>query len=295
MNRTSISLAAALAALAASAPAQAAAPEADAQLALRWSAGAQVTLGPAPELARRHDVHAKRRLMHALTTAHHLEVKAAAAAQRSLRHGGDSSKAAVVSAGRVLARLDAAGRSEVGVLRSTADQGSAEQAAAGVDLNADLTASLSSKITGSAVSGSTAAGLAASAAIADRAPRVVRGVAGAVRALASAESASTRAHVDHAIAVAIVANGRVATELSNARERGDDARDSAVAAALRATQRAGARIKALIDAGGAADHEVSANDGSADASASATLTLGEIASASASAAADVTVHSAPKR
>ncbi len=300
MNRTSISVVATLAALAAAAPANAADGHSDTRLALQYSAEASVALQGAPRLAGSHPgERAQRRLGLALSTAHQLEAKAASASARSLSRGRQSTRAAISGAAVVISRLDAAGRTEAAVVRSSTTDRIQEQAAAGVELNAELTSSLNAQLAGITATGDANASISASGAVARRSPRVVRLVRSMLRTLPSAGSAEARAQLDSALAVVISGNRAIESKLADARDRADDRRRDAASAAVDATQHANAQIKSLIDASGAADHEVSAGqnhsaNANANADAGATVTLGEIA-ASSTVAANTAVAAGGKR
>lgn len=298
MNRTSISVAATLVALAAAGPAQAAGGTSDTQLALRYSAEASVTLRGAPSLADNPTPGAQRHLRVAMSTAQRLEIRAATAARRSLNRGRQSTRAAVSGATLVISRLNADAHTEAAVLRSSSSKPIQALAATGIELNATLTSSLDAQLAGVAVAGRADASISASAAIARRSPAIVGIVGDLVRTLPSADSIDTRAHLDSALAVVIRGSGFVEAKLVDARDQGDDAQAAAANAAVDATHRANSQIKALIDASGAASHEVRSgqNHGAnANANANATVTLGEIASGSGSVAANAALESGGKR
>jgi hypothetical protein len=277
MNRSATTFAVTLAALAAAAPAQAA----DGGSALRYSARAEVTLKSSLDLARDGDA-ARGRLMRALKTAHALEVKAATAARHKLNAGRQTSAAAVKNVGRVLVRLDAAGRTELAVLRATGDKRVQRKAADGVDLNARLTSKLNVDLARSAGEGGAGAQGAAATVVEQRSHRVTGTVRQIVRTRPSVRSEDARAKLDHAVAVFIEANRRTSEKLSEPPAGGDDSAQPARESALDATVQSSTDIAAAINGSESQDAQVS---GSANGSAgsSGSTTLGELASASSNA------------
>jgi hypothetical protein len=200
MNRSYTTLAVSLTALAFSAPAQAASGPSDGALALQYSARADVALKTGLDLARSGDA-TRARMTHVLATAHSFETRAAAAAERTLARGRQAGAAAIKSAGRVIVRLDKAGRTELAVMRASSDKQVQQQAAGGVDLSASLTSSLNAKVSQSAVdggSGSQAAATAVNDARAASADVTVQQIKGT---LPSVRSDQARAKLDHAISV----------------------------------------------------------------------------------------------
>jgi hypothetical protein len=244
MHRTTPTFAVALAALAAAAPAQAA----DGGSAIRSSARADATLKSSLDLARQGDA-ARGRLLRALKTAHALEVKAATAARRTLNSGSQASAAAVKNVGRVLVRLDAAGRTELAMLRASDDKQVQRKAADGVDLNARLTSQLDVALAQSAVDGGSGSQAAAASLVEQRSHRVTGTVRQIVRTRPSVRSEDARAKLDHAVAVFVDANRRTSETLSDPPSAGgDDSAQPARETALEATVQSSATLGELSSA-----------------------------------------------
>jgi hypothetical protein len=272
MNRSATAFTVTLAAFATAGPARAA----DGGAALRYSARADVALKASVDLAASGKA-VRARIMHTLEKAHTMEARAAASARHTLVSGRE---AAVKSAGRVLLRLDAAGRSELAVLRASRDKQVQEKAAQGVDINARLTSALNVQVAQAGNGGGAASQDAAAHIIEARSHRVTGMVRGIVRARPSVRSEDARAKLDHAIAAFIDANRRTSEKLGEAAASGDDSAQPATESALEATAQSSVDIAAVIGGSESQDAQVAA-DGSS--SGGGTTTLGELASSSSSA------------